>query len=151
VPESSIAMYRAVRKDDYPEGVIVDDHAVHGVLYPDFERKPITSGKNKGKFREPDVVYADTRHSEVNPGGGTSLFNKPDVFGARYWHSFAIPKGTTIPGSLQIVFTHHNTDYDADHYQIEPASLRMPVASYKAALDNLARNAVEMLYRNARR
>lgn len=119
------------------------------MLHPDFEPRLITSGKNKGKYRDPDVdVFEDKGKSVVEPGGGTSLFDKSGVFGAAHWWYFTIPEGTTIPPSLKIRFTGTNTLFGADHYQIEPL-VRMEVVAYKGALDNLARNAVEKAYRDA--
>lgn len=112
--ETALALFRSVRQDEFTEGVIVDDHVVQGVLYPDFEPKLITGGCNKGKTRPADVIYTDTRRDAVEPGGGTSLFDRRDVFGTKYWHCFELPKGTTIPDSLKIVFTGRNAPYDAD-------------------------------------
>jgi hypothetical protein len=85
----------------------------------------------------------------VDPGHGTSLFDRANVFGTKFWWNFTIPKGTVIPDSLQIRFTGRNDVYAADHYQIEALARRMPVESLKGALDNLARNAVEKIHRDA--
>ena len=147
---TELALYRSVRKEDFQDGVIVDEHAVAGVLYPSFEDKTIEV-KGQKKVRRADVrPYPLEGKQVVDPGGGTSLFDKANVFGTKYWYSFTIPKGTVIPDSLRILYTGHNDVYDADHYQIEAATKRMEVTAYKGALDNLARNAVELLYRDAR-
>jgi hypothetical protein len=150
MPTTTLALYRSVRKEEFPKGVIVDDHAVTGVLYPTFEDKVIEikkGGTTEKKTRPADVTpYTFKGEEVVDPGGGTSLFDKKDVFGTRWWWCFTIPEGTVIPDSLQIRFTGRNATYNADHYQIEAAMRRMPVESFKGALDNLARNAVAKVY-----
>jgi hypothetical protein len=148
---TDLALYRSVRKDEFPGGVIVNDKAVEGMLYPSFAPKEIVN-RQTGEItkRDPDISpYPDGDEQFVDPGGGTSLFDKPDRFPKKYWWSFAIPKGTVVPESLQIIFTGFNKRYDANHYQIEPAARRMPLEAYKGALDNLARNAVVKLYEKA--
>lgn len=155
MPTTDLALFRSVRKEDFTEGVIVDDHAVGGVLYPSFEEKVIEtgSGRNaKTTVRKADVTPYRHRDEEVvDPGGGTSLFDRENVFGPKYWLYFTIPRGTVIPESLRIRHTGRNDRYSAEHYQIEASARYMPVTAYKGALDNLARNAVEKLYRDARR
>jgi hypothetical protein len=135
---TKVAMWRSVRKDDYPDGTVIDSKAVGGVLYPDFERRPITSGPSKGEMRAADVKVSK---DFVQPGGGTSLFDKADVFGTKYWCCFPIPAGTVIPEPLFIAGPKFNARYNADHYQIE-TKIPVRMDSFKAALDNLARNAV---------
>lgn len=131
-------MWRSVRKEQYPDGTVIDGKAVEGVLYPDFERRPITSGPSKGEMRPADVKVKD---GFVQPGGGTSLFDKADVFGTKYWCCFPLPEGTVIPEPLIIAGPKFNAKYNADHYQIET---RIPIRldSFKSALDHLARNAI---------
>jgi hypothetical protein len=146
---TEVALYRSVRKEDFPDGVIVDDHAVQGVLYPSFEEKTIEV-RGLPTTRLPDVrPYKHDGEDVIDPGGGTSLFDKANVFGKKFWWSFEIPKGTVVPDSLKIVPTGRNVKYQAEHYQIEAATGRMPVATYKGALDNLARNAVVRLCERA--
>lgn len=140
--ETDVDLFRSVRKEDFPDGVIVDDKAVAGVLYPSFEDKQIIV-QGKAKTRYADIrPYQHAGQCVVDPGGGTSLFDKANVFGTKYWWNFKIPKGTVIPDSLKIPYTGDNAVYQAKHYQIEPAALRMTVLAYKGALDNLARNAI---------
>jgi hypothetical protein len=146
---TGVALYRSVRKEDFPDGPIVDDHAVIGVLYPSFEPTDI----GKGRERPPDVVVIADKHGRwvIPDGGGTSLFNKKvdKVFKEKYWWFFAIPKGTDIPGSLRVRHTGRHEPFEAEHYQIEPAAGRMTVMAYKGALDNFARNAVVKAYEDA--
>lgn len=135
---TAIALWRSVRKDDYPEGAVKDGKPAEGVLYPDFEKRLITSGPNKGGTRAADV---NVKQGFVQPGGGTSLFDKADVFGTKYWCCFHIPEGTVTPEPLIITGPKFNPKYNADHYQIETRiPLRLDV--FKLALDNFARNAV---------
>ena len=154
MPATNLDLFRSVRKDEFPGGAIVDDHAVTGVLYPSFEDKQyvvMVRGVPETRTRRADVnPYRREGELVVDPGHGASLFDKTGLFGAKHWWYFELPEGTVIPESLRIRFTGHNDTYDADHYQIEPAALRMPVEAYKGALDNLARNAVSRLYANAR-
>jgi len=143
---TDLDLYRSVRKEDFPDGVVIDNHAVVGVLYPTFETttyQTMVRGKAETRTRRADLTpYTFNGESVVDPGGGTSLFDRADVFGKKYWWSFRIPAGTIVPDSLRILFTGRNDTYKADHYQIEPAARRMPVQAFKGALDNLARNAV---------
>lgn len=151
---TEIHLYRSVRKDDFPAGVIVDDHAVTGVLYPSFKDstyQTVVRGKTETKTRRADVYpYSHLGDEVIDPGKGASLFDKANCFGTKHWWYFKIPKGTIIPDSLRIRYTGYNDTYNADHYQIEAASQRMPVETYKGALDNLARNAIVKLYEDAR-
>jgi Tse2 ADP-ribosyltransferase toxins len=147
-------LFRSVRKEEFPDGVIVDDHAVEGVLYPAFEDKQydvVVRGVADTRTRRADtkpVPYGGGM--VVSPGKGTSLFDKDRAFGTKNWWYFKIPDGTIIPPSIQVRHTGYNDVYDAEHYQIEPAAGRMPVVAYKGALDNLARNAIKKLYDDAR-
>lgn len=147
-------LYRSVRKESFPHGVIVNDHAVSGVLYPSFEASYYevrVAGKTVTRIRPADVSpYTHEGQKVVDPGGGTSLFDKSGVFGPKYWWYFHIPKGTVIPPPLRVRHTGYNDDYKAEHYQIEAATERMPLDAYKGALDNLARNAIEKRYKDAR-
>jgi hypothetical protein len=132
-------MWRSVRHEDFPDGVVNDGKAALGVLYPDFEPKLITGGRRKGQYRDPDVVVKD---GCVSTGGGTSLFNKKGVFPPKYWEEFHIPISTVIPDSLVLTGPKYNKVFDADHYQIEVRCGKMTIEAFKGALDNLARNAI---------
>lgn len=147
-------LYRSVHKESFPEGVIVDDHAVAGVLYPSFTASSYqvrVNGKAETRTRLADVhPYPHEGQEVVDPGRGTSLFNKSGVFGAKHWWYFHIPEGTVIPDSLRVRHTGYNEVYQAEHYQIEAAMLRMPLDAYKGALDNLARNAIVKRHEDAR-
>jgi len=138
--QTDVSLYRSVRKEQFPGGVIVDDNPVVGVLYPDFEPKKLPSGD----IRAPDVeVFKDTNQNEwVKSGGGTSLFDKQNVFKGKSWLSFEIPEGTEIPDSLIVRNTGFNQRFQATHFQIESRMKTMRVDAFKGALDNLARNAV---------
>ena len=151
--DTPVELYRSVRKDDFPDGPIVDDHAVAGVLYPSFEDKVIErvqKGRIVRNTRPADVYpYLHDGESVVDPGGGTSLFDRSETFGTTHWWYFRIPKGTDVPASLRVRFTGRNDRFNADHYQIEAATQRMRVDAFKGALDNFARNAVRKLYEDA--
>jgi hypothetical protein len=132
-------MWRALRKENYTEGLPVDEKSVTGVLYPDFERKWIESTKS---WRRPDVTVVPGEDGlEVKTAGGTSLFDKARVFKGKSWLYFKIPNGTEIPDSLSLTGPKWNETFGANHYQIGPHA-RMLVESYKGALDNFARNAI---------
>jgi hypothetical protein len=153
---TALALYRSVRKEDFPGGVVVGRSAVAGVLYPSFEPKSYEvkkGGKVQTRTRAADVVPVEREGEQVvyPESGGTSLFDKKleRVFLEKFWLFFVIPAGTEIPGSLRIRHTGRNTDYQAEHYQIEAASGRMTIGQYKGALDNLARNAVVKAYEGA--
>ena len=136
-------VWRSVRKEEFPNGTVIDDAPADGVLHPTFVKTLITGGKRKGQWRDPDVqTFTSGGDLYVEAGGGTSLFDKPGVFGTTYWHLFEIPKGTPIPKSLKLKGPDYNQAYDANHYQLESLAKTMRADSYKGALDNLARNAV---------
>lgn len=138
-----VTVFRAVRKEEFPNGTIISDKPADGVLHPSFVKTLITGGKRKGQWRDPDVqtfTSGDLLYAQT--GGGTSLFDKKDVFGDTFWHSFEIPAGTEIPDSLKIEGPDWNPVYKANHYQIECKAKTMRVDSMKGALDNLARNAI---------
>lgn len=134
-------LWRSAHKDQFPMGLLIDGEPAPGVLFPDFEERPLPSGL----MRAADVqIELDKKTGArwVLAGGGTSLFDKANVFPPKKWHSFKLPEGTVIPDSLTIPFTHHSTRFQANHYQIESRAGRMPIEAYKGALENLARNAV---------
>ncbi|HEV2677284.1 MAG TPA: hypothetical protein VGV37_22340 [Aliidongia sp.] len=151
---TTVDLFRSVRQEDFSGGVIVDNHAVTGVLYPSLEAKTFESkvrGATVTKTRPADVLpYMHDGKPVVDPGGGTSLFDKNGVFGHKYWFYFTIPKGTIVPDSLTVRHTGHNSTYGAEHYQIEAAGAKLSVEAYKGALDNFARNAVVKLCEAAR-
>jgi len=136
---TKVNMWRSVRIEDFPDGIITNGKAVTGVLYPDFEPRLITGGKRKGQYRDPDVVISD---GCISKGGGTSLFDKPGVFPPKYWDEFQVPKDTVIPNSLILTGPKYNKQFNADHYQIEVRSGKMTIEAFKGALDNFARNAI---------
>lgn len=139
--KTTTELYRSVQKRDFKDGVIVDDKAVAGVLYPSFEDKQYKS-KGVWKTRRADIYpYKDKGEWFVGTDGGTSLFDKSGCFGHIYWFYFTIPEGTVIPDSLKIRNTGYNETYEATHYQIE-ARAPMTLEAFKGALDNLARNAI---------
>ena len=141
MPNTTLNLYRSVQKTEFPNGVIVDDKAVTGVLYPSFEDKQYKS-KGVWKTRRADIYpYKAKGEWYVGTDGGTSLFDKSGCFGHIYWFYFTIPKGTVVPESLVIRDTGYNDTYAATHYQIE-AHNPMTLDAFKGALDNLARNAV---------
>jgi hypothetical protein len=153
--ETKITLYRSVRKEEFKDGVVINHRAVVGVLYPSFTDKEIEIKKGdkvEKKIRRADVYPYNYEGTQViDSGHGTSLFDRENVFGKKHWLNFTIPEGTVIPDSLRIRHTGHNDVYKAEHYQIEAATGRMQLIAYKGALDNLARNAIEKLYRDARK
>lgn len=141
-------LWRGVRVEDFPSGVIVDDQPAEGVLYPDFERKQIGKKQDGSpRYREPDV---DVVKGRVQTGGGTSLFDRDKFFKGKSWRFFYIPEGTEVDPTLAITGPEYNDYFKANHYQIEVAK-PCTVDTYKGALDNLARNAVKKAYEDARK
>lgn len=134
---TKVHLYRAVLKEKHPDGTVVNGKHAPGVLYPDFDDRPLPDGR----VRPADVKLSADREW-VYAGGGTSLFDKPDVFKGNKWLSFTIPEGTSIPHALVIPFTGHNKRFGADHYQIECRAGRMRADAYRGALDNLARSSI---------
>jgi len=145
--KTTLDVYRSIHKSTpgYDNGPIADGAPVTGVLYPDFDPRPI----GKGKVRAADLSTFEGEGGVrmVRNDGGTSLFDKPDVLpgGAKTWHSFKLPSDTVIPPSLKIRFTGHNKTFNADHWQIESVAGTMAMDAMKGALDNLARNAIVRL------
>jgi len=144
---TTLDLFRSIHKSTpgYDDGPIVDGVAVAGVLYPDFEPRPIS--RNKVRAADLSTFDGEGGVRMVRNDGGTSLFDKPDVLpgGARNWHSFKIPKDTVVPQSLTVRFTGHNRTFGADHWQIERKAGTMAMDAMKGALDNLARNAIVRL------
>jgi hypothetical protein len=130
-------LYRSVRIESFPAGTIINDKPAPEILHPDFEPRILPSGKQ----RKADVKLSEDKQW-VYAKEGTSLFDKKNVFKSKSWLSFDIPVGTLIPESLVVRLTGYNPVFEADHYQIESRAERMRVDTCKAALDNLARNAV---------
>jgi len=50
-----VTVFRAVRKEEFPNGTIIGDKPADGVLHPSFVKTLITGGKRKGQWRDPDV------------------------------------------------------------------------------------------------
>lgn len=141
-------LWRGVRVEDFPSGVIIDDEPAEGILYPCFKRKRIGRKKNgTARYREADVEVAK---GMVQTGGGTSLFNKDKFFKGKSWQFFYIPKGTEIDPRLKFTGPEYNKFFNADHYQIE-VEKPIRIDSYKGALDNLARSAFKKAYEDARK
>lgn len=134
------ALWRSVRKEEFPDGVSMEGKPAPGVLYPDFYARALPNGS----MRQADVVlYRDALGQEwVKSAGGTSLFDVKGVFKGKSWLSFEIPEGTVIPASLIVRETGYNERFKANHYQIECAAKSMRIDAFKGALDNLARNAI---------
>jgi hypothetical protein len=134
------ALWRSVRKEEFPDGTVIGDDPAPGVLYPDFYARTLPSGS----VRQADVVlYRDGLGQEwVKSAGGTSLFDVKGVFKGKSWLSFEIPEGTPIPASLLVRETGYNPRFKANHYQIECAAKSMRIDAFKGALDSLARNAI---------
>jgi hypothetical protein len=146
MPACPTNLWRAVHKDDFPEGPIVNEKAVTGALYPTFEKKFIGSDTvGNAKYRDPDVTVTD---GMVQPGGGTSLYNKSNFFKGKNWNYMLIPAGTDVDPNLAIVGPDPRPAIGADHYQIEAAK-PLFIDQFKGALDNLARAAVAKAYENA--
>ena len=142
-------LWRAVHTGEFPNGPIRDGEPAPGVLYPTFERKAIgTLPNGKTKYREPDVRVDDD--GMVQAGGGTSLYDRDAFFRGRSWRYMLIPKNTEVDPNLVITGPERNDFFDANHYQIEAAK-PMFLATFKGALDNLARSAVKKAYEDARR
>lgn len=134
--KTELKLYRSLRKEQFPNGTVIEEKPAPDVLYPDFEPRVLPSGK-----RRPADVMLSKDKQWVHPNGGTSLFDKPNVFKSRGWTAFDIPEGTIIPASLVVRHTGFNQTFQANHYQIECGKM-ITLEAFKGALDNLARNAV---------
>lgn len=138
MPVTQNDLYRSVHLDDFAEGTVIAGQPAPEVLYPDFVPRLLKNGR----VRLPDVRLSKNQEW-IHTGGGTSLFDQANVFKNRkFWLNFPIPKGTNVPASLKIRFTHYHEEFKANHFQIESSALTMRVDAYKGALDNLARNAL---------
>lgn len=138
--QTDVDLFRAVRIEQFPNGTVIDGTPAPEVLYPDFKPRPLPDGGSRDA--DIDSFPGTDGTMWVKHRGGTSLFDRSKVFPGKKWLSFEIPAGTVIPESLIIRFTGYNSRYQANHYQIEPKSKTMQMDAYKAALDNLARNAI---------
>jgi len=100
------ALWRSVRKEEFPDGTVIGDDPAPGVLYPDFYARTLPSGS----VRQADVVlHRDGLGQEwVKSAGGTSLFDVKSVFKGKSWLCFEIPEGTVIPASLVVRETGYN-------------------------------------------
>jgi hypothetical protein len=138
---TSLDLFRSVNTEQFPNGTMSGDKPAPSILYPDFEDRVLRSGKIRLRDVTPFLEDGETWVPHLK---GTSLFDRKDVFKpAKFWLNFTIPEGTKMPGSLIIRNTGYNETYKATHYQIESRARKMRLDSYKGALDNLARNAVE--------
>lgn len=134
---TSVNLYRSVRVEQFPDGVLEGLDPAEGLLDPDFYPKDVGGGN----IRAADVEMETIENVEwVKPGGGTSLFDRPAVFTKPGWLSFEIPGATPIPESLVVVDTGYNKRFKANHHQIEPRTLMTKAAL--GALDNFARSAI---------
>lgn len=144
--ESPVDLWRALHSDDFPDGPVVNDEPLEGILWPLFERKQIGANKDGSpRYREPDV---NTAAGLVQTGGGTSLFDKKGVFRGKSWSYFHIPKGTVVDPNLVFKGPDYNKRFSANHYQLEPCQPMFPNV-LKGALDNLARAALAKKHQNA--
>ena len=98
--------------------------------------------RSNGNIRPTDITIEDQNGEKwvrCKPSPrGISTFDKSDVFKGKSWGYYKIPVGTILPVGLAIVRDNYNTRLDATHYSIAPAS-DMPLAKFKALLDQLAR------------
>ncbi len=138
--QTALNLFRSLRTEQFPHGLLIDNEPAPGLLHPDFYQRPLPSGE----FRKADVdMLTDANGVEwVKAGGGTSLFDRANIFTKDGWLCFTIPEGTVIPPSLIIRATDYNKRFKATHYQIEARAKLMTKAAMEAALENLARNAV---------
>ncbi len=138
--KTTLDLFRSPRIEQFPDGAIIDGEPAPGVLYPDFEARPLPYGKS----RKPDVdTFLDEHGNQwVKAGKGTSLWDRDKVMSGKGWLSFKIPEGTLIPPSLLFRHTDYNEYYGANHYQIESAAKIIRSDAMRGALDNLARNAI---------
>ena len=133
-------LYRSVRKDDFPEGVIGEaGTAAPSLLHGDIEPRTVVVGgtrKTRQDWRKDHEGFFKTGH-------GTSLWDKKGVFGHANWYYFLLPEGTVIPPALKLVKGAWNEKYQAHHWQIEVATGgELRADALRGALDNLARNCV---------
>lgn len=134
-----VDLFRSVRIEQFPDGVLYADGPAPHVLEPDFYDRDMGNGKVRAADVKIDVVNGV---EWVRSGGGTSLFDKPSVFKRPGWLSFELPQGTQIPDSLVINNTGYNKLFKATHYQIEARAQLMTKEAMCGALDNLARAAI---------
>jgi hypothetical protein len=138
---TGVDLYRALRREQFPDGIFDGENPAPGALYPDFYPRDIGGGQ----VRRADVtmqVDPESGAEYVLAGGGTSLFDRAGVFKGKNWLSFELPNGTVIPDSLLIKKDKWNETRQATHYQIESRARRMTKQAMQGALDNLARNAI---------
>lgn len=153
-------LWRSVREENFERGTIIDGEPADEVLHPDFQPRTIVRQGKKGPtttVRPADVKYTDAEQTKIKPeAGGTSLWDIPNYFTTSGWKTFEIPINTPIPATLVIRQTRYDEKKRANHYQIEARTTAdvtgengLATATYKGALDNLARAAVATAYMQA--
>ncbi len=118
-----------------------------GVLYPRLEAETHLDRNGREWTRRADMtVFSIGDESIIDCDGGTVLFDQTGWYGFVGWRYFDLPEGTVIPDSLVIernrrVLLSRDGRRQGRRHVIVPRS-RMSLPAYRAALDNLARNAV---------
>lgn len=146
----TLDLYRACKRNKRSEQKITKTHDGVGCLYPEYKGFMTT---DRG-FRAPDVTtFTDNANCEwirgvedidpknkkpyISANEGVSLNTGPGKFNYERWFYFLLPKGTPIPGSLDII----QTGKDTSHYAIRCKNMLRKDA-YEGALNNLARAAL---------
>lgn len=133
-------LYRSVRKDEFPNGVLTEDgEAMKGILHGDIDPRVLIVRGIKTTRQD----WMRDRNGYFKTGHGTSLWDKKGVFGFSHWQYFLLPEGTVIPDSLKLAKGNWSDKYQATHWQIEVANGgELRADALRGALDNLARNCV---------
>ena len=132
--------FTAVREED-------EGRPVEGILYPRIEAETHFDTAGREWTRRAEMtVYCVEEDCVVQTDGGTVLFDMVGWFGYVGWRYFELPAGTVLPDSLTIrrsarISCSRTGVLQGRRHMIVPVA-RLTLQAYRAALDNLARNAI---------
>jgi hypothetical protein len=151
--KTSIALYRAIFKDNYttnvncyliPDKDLANADEIAPILHPTFT---VSTGSGVHK-RPPDILPNKDTGMYDPDTGGTSVFDRPNVL-RRADGDFFIPDGTDIPPDLKVKKDSFNNRLKATHYTIMPAKPMFKEA-LMGQLDNFVRSAIRCQWEKAR-
>ena len=132
--------FAAVRVED-------EERPIEGILYPRIEAETHFDSAGREWTRRAEMtVYCVEEDCMVQTDGSTVLFDVAGWFGYVGWRYFEPPEGTVLPDSLTIQRSARSTFsrsgvLQGRRHMIVPVA-RLTLQAYRAALDNLARNAI---------
>ena len=141
---TKVHLYRSVMDERF--FIKIGEYPGDGILDPRWKESSYVDKRGRTRISKADVVIeVGADGPEVNPGGGTSLHGVP------HWYSYVdfwIPEGTEYSDADIVIrkdddlrTSPYNPKLSGYHYQLE-SKHKVPVSSFQAALNNMARAAV---------